>query len=96
MVQLLSGKGINLKIRVNEVIKMDDILELVFEGLLNSRRVPKIIKYILIILLCGFVIWIGISVGLSSSMLWGKIFGFALAVVFFIICIFWLRKIQRS
>ena len=96
MVQLLSGKGINLKIRVNEVIKMDDILELVFEGLLNSRRVPKIIKYILIILLCGFVIWIGINVGLSSPMLWGKIFGFALAVAFFIIAIFWLRKIQRS
>ena len=71
---------------------MDDLLEL----LLNSRRVPKIIKYILVVLIVGFIVWVGISVGLNSLMLWGKIFGFALAGVTFLAGIVWIIKISRS
>ena len=75
---------------------MDDLIEFLFECLMNSRRVPKIIKYILAVLIVGFIVWVGISVGLNSPMFWGKIFGFTLAGVTFLAGIVWIIKISRS
>lgn len=64
--------------------------------LINSNKVPKIIRYIIVVSVISFIVWFGIYCGFSSPMLWGRIFGFALTVVFFIIGIFMLRKIHKS
>ena len=75
---------------------MDDLIELVFNGILNSRRVPKIIKYILIILVYGFLVGVGIVIGVNSEMLAGNIIAFALAFLFLLLGIRMLIKIYRS
>lgn len=82
---------------------MDDLIEFLLELLdcffdisLNSRRVPKIIKYIMVILLCTALILLSITLGLKFSMIWGKIFCFVIAFVFFIFGIRKLIKIYRS
>ncbi len=64
--------------------------------LINCSKVPKIVRYLIVVLAVAFIVWVGIICVLNSPMLWGKIFGFALAVVFFIIGIFMLRKIHKS
>ena len=57
---------------------------------------PKIIKYLIVVLVTGFIVWLGIYCGLESPMLWGRIFGFVLAVVFLVIGIYMLLKIHKS
>lgn len=75
---------------------MDDLIELLFNGILNSRRVPKIIKYILIILVFGLLVALGIVAGVNSEMLIGNIIGFALAIIFLLLGLYMLIKIYRS
>lgn len=75
---------------------MDDLIELLFNGILNSRRVPKIIKYIFIILVYGFLVGIGIVVAVNSEMLVGSIIGVAMAILFLLFGLRMLIKIYRS
>ena len=82
---------------------MSDLIELVLEFLScfsdfssNSRRVPQIIKYIIIILISVILIGIGISMCLDNSSQWSKIFGIAIIVLVLIVGIYELIKIYRS
>ena len=75
---------------------MDDLLELLFNGLLNSRRVPKIVIYILIIILFGLLVGVSIFIGVISEMLVGKIICFALAFLFLLLGLHKLIKIYRT
>ena len=71
-------------------------MEIVLLDLLNSDKVPNIIKYIIVALACLFVIGIGVWVGIQSELLFGKIFGFVLAVVMAIAGIFISMKIHNG
>lgn len=76
---------------------LSEVVEVVFEALLNSRRVPKIVKYLIIIVVCGLIIGLGLMLGLSNDvMLIGRILGFVLAVLFVILGIYLISKIRKS
>lgn len=76
---------------------LSEVVEVVFEALLNSRRVPKIVKYLIIIVVCGLIIGLGLMLGLSSDvMLIGRILGFVLAVLFVLLGIYLISKIRKS
>lgn len=64
--------------------------------LINNNKVPKIIRYLIVILICGFIIFLGVFVGINSELLWGKIFGFVLAIVSLILGIILLRRISNN
>lgn len=75
---------------------LSEVVEVVFEALLNSRRVPKIVKYLIIIVVCGLIIGLGLMLGLSNDvMLIGRILGFVLAVLFVILGIYLISKIRK-
>lgn len=81
---------------------MDDLIELIldifeglFNGILNSRSVPKVIKYILVILLFGILVCLCIVAGVLITIKWVKILCFALAVLCFILGICKLIKVYR-
>lgn len=71
---------------------MSDLIEFVCEFLcdfaIESIIVPKIIKYILVILTCGFVVWAGINMG--------DVLGFVLVAMGLLIGIYMIAKIYRS
>lgn len=56
--------------------------------LINNPRVPKILRYVIVTILCLFVIFLGVSSTINSPFIWGKIFGTILAIAFLIIEIF--------
>ncbi|MEE0060040.1 MAG: hypothetical protein UE295_04350 [Acutalibacteraceae bacterium] len=64
--------------------------------LINCSKVPKIIRYIIVMVVVGFIVGLGICCGFSSPMLWGRIFGFALAVVFLVAGIYMIVKIHKN
>lgn len=64
--------------------------------LLKNPKVPKFIRYGIVIILSIFIIVIGISCFLNSPFLLGKIFGILLAITFFGIGIYLCLKISRS
>ncbi len=64
--------------------------------LLNSNKVPKPIRYGVLWLLIGFLVYVGVGVGLNSPMLWGRIFGFALAAAMLALGVYQTRRIHRS
>lgn len=64
--------------------------------LINDEKIPKIIKYIIVCLLCGFIIVLGILMGINSELLFGKIFGIILSIVFLIIGIYLIVKINKD
>lgn len=53
--------------------------------LINNKKVPQIIRYIIVLVAVGFIIFIGIGTGLHSEILAGKILGFAIAIVFLVL-----------
>ena len=67
-----------------------------FSGLITNRRVPKIIRYIIVIVLIGFIEVVMINVGLKSEMLAGNIFGFAFAVVGLLMGIILIIRITKD
>lgn len=64
--------------------------------LINNNKVPKPIRYLIVILLVGFITWVGVCVGLHSEMLIGNIFGFLIAGIILISGIYLLIKIYKS
>ncbi len=64
--------------------------------LINNPKVPKWLRYVIVTLVCGFVIFLGVMLALKSPMLVGKIFGGALSVLFLEAAVFLLAKITKS
>ena len=63
---------------------------------INNNKIPKIIRDIIVILICGSIITIGILCGLDSKIIIGNILGFTLAVLFTILGIHIIKKIHKG
>ena len=64
--------------------------------LIKNPKVPKPIRYGIVVLICAFIIFIGVACALHSPFFWGKIFGILLAVVFFCVGVYLCVKISKS
>lgn len=76
---------------------MEEIFEAVVSELLGCRKIPKIIRYILLAIVIAFIEFIFISIALTSLTVVGSVICWILAVVMliagFFIAIF---KIHRN
>ena len=50
-------------------------METFIADLINNPKIPKWLRYVIVTLTCGFVVFLGIMLALKSPMLVGKIFG---------------------
>ena len=64
--------------------------------LINNKKIPKVLRYILVLVLCLFIILIGISLIIHSPLVVGKIFGGALSTIFIVLLCYLLNKIYKS
>lgn len=64
--------------------------------LINNKKIPKVLRYILVLVSCLFIILIGISLIIHSSLIVGKIFGGALSTIFIVLLCYLLNKIYKS
>ena len=64
--------------------------------LINNPKVPKIIRYSIVVITCAFIIYLGITAFINSSFIWGKILGIIVALVFLIIGIYLCLKVSRG
>lgn len=64
--------------------------------LINNPKVLKWLRYVIVTLVCGFVIFLGVMLALKSPMLVGKIFGGALSVLFLAAAVYLFAKITQA
>lgn len=64
--------------------------------LINNPKVPKIIRYSIVTILCVFIIFIGVMCAFNSPFIWGKIFGIILVLAFLGIGIYLNVKISKN
>ena len=64
--------------------------------MINNPKVPKWLRYVIVMLACGFVIFVGVMLALKSPMIIGKIFGGVLSVLFFAAAIHLFARIVES
>lgn len=64
--------------------------------LINNNKVPKVIRYLIVLISVGFCVWIGIFTGFNSEMLLGNIFGFAFSGVMLMAGLYLFVKIYKS
>lgn len=64
--------------------------------LINNPKVPKWLRYVIVTLVCGFVIFLGVMLALKSPMPVGKIFGGALSVLFLAAAVYLFAKITQA
>ena len=64
--------------------------------LINNPKAPKWLRYVIVTLVCGFVIFLGVMLALKSPMLVGKIFGGALSALFLAAAVYLFAKITQS
>lgn len=64
--------------------------------LINNKNIPKIVRYILVVLLCTFIIVLGILLSLKSELLFGKIFGIILTFIFLVMKVYLIIKIKTN
>ncbi len=60
--------------------------------LINNKKIPKVLRYILVLVSCLFIIFIGISLIINSSLIVGKIFGGTLSTIFIVLLCYLLNK----
>ena len=75
---------------------LGEVLSEVLDLLISSSRVPKPLRYLVVIAVAGFIIALGIILGIQSDTLAGRIFGCALAALGAAAGIYLVRKIHRS
>lgn len=64
--------------------------------LINNKNIPKVVRYILVVLLCTFIIVLGILISLKSELLFGKIFGVILTFIFLVMEVYLIIKIKTN
>ena len=64
--------------------------------LINNSKIPKSIRFLIILILCSFIIFLGIILGLKSPFILGNVFGFLLALAFLVILIYLGIKILNN
>jgi len=70
-------------------------VELIFVDIINSKKVPKILKYILITLVAGFLEFIFIGIMIKGIFKFAKPFGAIMSVLLFICYIYLIIKIKK-
>lgn len=71
-------------------------MEPFFADLIKDPKVPKPIRYGIVVATCAFIVFVGIICMLNSPFFWGKIFGILLAIVFFFLGIYLCVRISKS
>lgn len=71
-------------------------MESFIADLINTPKIPKWLRYIIVTIVCGFVIFLGVMLAIKSPMLIGKIFGGVLSVLFFAAAIYLFARIIKS
>lgn len=64
--------------------------------LINNPKIPKWLRYIIVSVVCGFVIFLGAMLAIKSPILIGKIFGGVLSMLFFTAVIYLFARISKS
>ena len=75
---------------------LEEVLEEAFSLLIESRKIPKSIRYVLVTLVVGFIIALGFLVATPSRDWAGRIIGCALIIFGIVAGIFLVRKIHRN
>ena len=70
-------------------------MEWIFADIINSTKVLKMIKYIAITFLVGFLEFIFISVAINGVSKFAMPFGITLAIILFIVYIYLINKIKK-
>lgn len=70
-------------------------MERIFVDIINSTKVPKMVKYIAITFLVGFLEFIFISVAINGVSKIAMLFGIALLIIFLVIYIYLIVKIKK-
>ena len=70
-------------------------MEWIFVDITNSTKVPKMVKYIAITFLVGFLEFIFISVAINGVSKIAMLFGIALLIIFLVIYIYLIVKIKK-
>lgn len=68
----------------------------IFRKILTNTKVPRIIRYLMVLVAVGFIEVVGINVGIKSDMLAGNIFGFVMAVIGALLGVYWIIQITRN
>ena len=70
-------------------------MEWIFVDIINSTKVPKMVKYIAITFLVGFLEFIFISVAINGVSKIAMLFGIDLLIIFLVIYIYLIVKIKK-
>lgn len=70
-------------------------MEWIFVDIINSTKVPKMVKYIAITFLVGFLEFIFINVAINGVSKFAMPVGITLAIIFFIVYIYLIIKIKK-
>ena len=70
-------------------------MEWIFVDIINSTKVPKMVKYIAITFLVGFLEFIFISVAINGVSKIAMLFGISLLIIFLVIYIYLIVKIKK-
>lgn len=71
-------------------------MEVFFADLIRDSKVPRWLRYILVVIACGFVMFLGVMLMWKSPMTVGRVFGGILAVLFLAAAVFLCVQITRS
>ncbi len=70
-------------------------MEWIFVDIINSTKVPKMVKYIAITFLVGFLEFVFIGVALNGVSQFAMPVGIALVIIFFIVYIYLIVRIKK-
>ena len=63
---------------------------------INNKKIPRIIRYLIVITLIFIIEYISINIGFQSEALWGNILGFITAISFLIVGLILIKKIYKN
>lgn len=71
-------------------------MEWIFADIINSTKIPKIIKYIIITIIVGFLEFIFIGVAINGVSKIAMPFGIVLSIIFLLVYIYLIIKIKKN
>ena len=71
-------------------------MEFIFADIINNVKIPKWVRYLIVGVVCGAVVFLGVMLMLHSPMLVGNIFGGILAALFLAAAAYLFLKIAKS
>ena len=71
-------------------------MEFIIAEWINHPKLPTWVRYLLVTVVSGLVVFLGVMLALQSPMLAGRIFGGVLSVLFFVVWIYLIVKVAKS